>query len=160
MEPEFETALAQVAEDVFASMAFIFPRDVETPAEDETASRVVAEVAFSGPLEGNLAISVSESMLPTLAANMLGLEEGASASREQHQDALKELLNVICGNLLPRITTPRDVFDVHEPRIVQHAEPMEALQRSAPETKARLWLDCGRADLTLFVNYPSGVPVA
>jgi hypothetical protein len=160
MKAELETTLTRVAEDVFASMAFIMLLDEESSAPDEVGSRVLAQVQFSGPFDGRLMISVSCGMLPILAANMLGLADGTSTSCEQQHDALKELLNVICGNLLPLIATPRDVFHVHEPHILREDESPDALGSNVSETGVTLWLDCGRVELTLFVNRSSEVLTA
>ena len=52
-------------------------------------------------------------MLPGLAANMLGVDE-APGSAEQ-ADALGELANVLCGNLLPAIAGEQHVFILEAP---------------------------------------------
>ena len=113
-----EQAMLGVVEETFASMAFMFPveADPSAPQAPGAMDRVVVE--FSGPFRGSLLLSASSGMLEPLAANMLGLDEGISPSPEQQQDAFKELLNVICGNLLPAIASPREVFDVFEPCMV------------------------------------------
>jgi CheY-specific phosphatase CheX len=160
MESEFETTLAQVAQEVFSSMAFIMPAEEEEAATEDDAAPVVAQVLFSGPFAGSLVLSVSGNMLPTLAANIMGLEDAGSTSLEQQQDALKELLNVTCGNLLPLVGAASDVFHVCEPHILEDIEHLEAFQGIAPQARAKLRLDCGEADLTLFVIHSSEVPAA
>ena len=158
MDSRFDTALTRVAEDTFASMAFVLPLDEHEAAAVSRPARVGARVEFTGPLDGTLALWVARDMLPTLAANMLGVCDARAVSFEQQEDALKELLNVICGNLLPQIAGTRDVFHVRAPSIVPEGSPETALCR--PDARAELWLECGRADLALVVRHPSHAGVA
>ena len=106
--------LRQVAEETFESLAFMFamPGDDEF-GPDPDAPLAVARVSFHGPFAGELHLGVSRDMLPDLAANMLGMDEQATApTPEQQADALRELLNVVCGNLLPAIAGAEAVFNV------------------------------------------------
>ena len=61
---------------------------------------------------------ISSAAMPELAANMLGLDDDESPSEEQQKDALRESLNVICGNLLPRVGGKEAVFDIQAPEIL------------------------------------------
>jgi CheY-specific phosphatase CheX len=113
-----EQAMQAVVEETFATLAFMFPLDADRTAAAAPGTMARAVVEFSGPFRGALLLSASAEILEPLATNMMGLEDGACPSPEQEHDAFKELLNVICGNLLPAITSPREVFDVHEPRLL------------------------------------------
>lgn len=121
MNPTEQTMLG-VVEETFASLAFMFPVEPDASASGDEGAMERAVVEFSGPFRGSLLLSVSSAMLEPLAANMLGLEDGATPEPEQKLDALNELLNVICGNLLPLITSPREVFDVHRKRLLASSE--------------------------------------
>jgi CheY-specific phosphatase CheX len=153
MNPEFDMMLAQVAEDVFSLMAFIMPAEEEEPAAGDGRGRLVARIAFSGPLDGSLVLSVSAGVPAAVATNMLGLDNPDSISPQQCRDALQELANVICGNLLPRIAGSRDVFHVFPPCILSEDQLAEAAGRD-PQAKVKLRLDCGWAELALFVGSP------
>ncbi len=156
MQSALEEKLAQVAEDTFASMAFVLPVAAEECPDSAETTKVAACVDFSGPLAGGLALRVSPAMLPTLAANMLGLDNPRLASPSQQHDALKEIANVVCGNLLPHLTSPTDVFSVHEPRFVEDSDAAAMLAGSERKADVRICLDCGLAELTLFADF--GVP--
>ena len=121
-------------------MAFVLPvtaEECQDPAADDERRR--ARRLFRSPA-GSLALRVSRAMLPTLAANMLGLENPRLASPAQQQDALKEIANVICGNLLPHLTSPTDVFSVHEPRFLEDAEPAACCRRRAEAECEFAWI--------------------
>ena len=154
MKSNLESKLAQVAEETFASMAFLLPPEEEEPVEDDGSCRASASIDFSGPFRGSLLLSVSRSMLPILTGNILGSEQGGATSPEEQQDALKEVLNVICGNLLPLIATREDVFHVHQPRLVSNDDVAAFSARGATEATARLQLACGRVELLLGIDRP------
>ena len=54
-------------------------------------------------------------MCPELAANVLGLDEDDEKVEEKARDALKELLNVSCGNILTELAGTEPVFDLSVP---------------------------------------------
>ena len=145
--------LAQVTEDTFASMAFLFPGG---EPDDAPGDPVVITVAFAGPQRGRLEMLLPKRILDTLAVNMLGLDETQAPTPDQKADAVKEVLNVICGNLLPRIDDPKAVYDVCPPVI----EPARPAQGPAPAASARVALEIGTVELHLFQESHSLAPVA
>jgi hypothetical protein len=87
--------------------------DGELPAPDAAATMV-----FRGPVCGRLTLHVASAILPTLTLNMLG-EYGKEEERaERGLDALCEVLNMICGNLLPLWQGPEPAFKLSPPEIV------------------------------------------
>ncbi len=154
MKTERLQPLHSVTEETFQSLAFMFSMG---PDESEPAGPLPAitavSVAFAGPFGGRVLLGVCDEMLPSLAGNMLGLEDGQSATVEQQHDALKELVNVICGNLLPAIAGSTEVFHVHPPQVVQ-PKPAEGegLDLSGASATAALTLDSGLAQVALFLE--------
>ena len=74
-------------------------------------------VRFSGPICGGMQLSLSRPVLAELAGNMLGVEDGAALPADEQHDALRELINVICGNLLPMIGGASAEFHIQTPFI-------------------------------------------
>jgi len=142
--------LYDVAEEVFESLAFILLMLDEEPAQTDGGTEVVARIEFSGHFEGALFESVSAEMLPAIAANMLGLEGDPPPSPDQQSDALKELLNVICGNFLPRIASAEAVFDVRAAEILSEGKMPRTARGQPSKAKAELNLEEGRAELAFF----------
>lgn len=148
MNTELDATLRQVAEDTFQSLAFIFPAEGDADAPLDAASGLepraggpqskfgVAGVAveFTGPFGGRMTLGVSYAMLPVLAANMLGLDEGTLPSDDQQDDALKELLNVICGNVLPALAGTESVFNVQAPRLMPPPRPDDFAAAPPPQS--------------------------
>ena len=79
--------------------AFVFVE--ETTADPEVEGTVIeARLTFSGPKEGELVLACHEDLAATLAANLLGEDEGGAAVVGDDEDALGEMLNMIAGSLV------------------------------------------------------------
>jgi hypothetical protein len=143
---ETQQVLENVVQDTFATMVFLFPEDRDQPPPPPEAC-LTAVVGFSGPFRGEVRLAVGPDMPALVATNMLGLEPGSLPTSEQERDAMGELVNVICGNLLPAITSPLEVFNVHPPRV----QAGECPGRYDVSARSEMWLDGGfvRVSLTL-----------
>ncbi|GBC60040.1 hypothetical protein DENIS_0982 [Desulfonema ishimotonii] len=152
MKHPIEKVLYSVADEVLGKLAFIFSFPEHERAPMNTADAVAASVSFKGPFDGNLTMFISGAVLPELTGNMLGVDD-ASTTEAQQFDALRELINVICGNLLPRIAGKRSVFNVSSPRIISRKPGSpESYDEESLISMARLTLEEGECDLCLFVR--------
>jgi len=160
MNRQYEAILASVAESTLSELAFMFSMPDEEAVRHVSPALVSSSVDFAGPFSGTLALAVTANMLPAIASNMLGLDEGDGApSPEQQRDALKELANVVCGNLLPALAGTEVVFNIEAPTITE-AKVLEGTDEWKPVARTRLTLDEGRAELALFIRGEVPVPVA
>ena len=108
---------------------------------------VAVTVSFRGPLSGRLVLRASSEILPGVAANMLGADGEYPLAVQR--DALGELANVICGNLLPMIGGAEAVFVLSAPHeYLTGGEP----QRCTPVSRACIGIDNGRAVAQLFLS--------
>lgn len=152
MTQPMTTKLLEVAASTFERLGFLFA-DLELDrVQQEAQVRVVARVDFVGPLEGSLELHLAGDLLRPLAANMLG-EEGLTSERIMH-DALGEVANVVCGNVLPTLAGPQAVFDLAAPVVAASRagwpDPGELAARGS------LGLEEGRVDLILYVSANEG----
>ncbi len=143
-----QTHLFKVGLQIFEDLGFLLPSSNldEEQANAELEAAVVVE--FSGPTKGMLLLSLSGQVLPGLTSNMLG--DDNPVTTEQQLDALKEVANVVCGNLLPFMGSPGDVFDIKPPQICDPA----ALKRESGDKQVihqAIGLENGRADIHLFL---------
>ncbi|MDM8522779.1 chemotaxis protein CheX [Desulfococcaceae bacterium HSG8] len=158
MKEQIKDTLYSVAEEVLEKLAFIFSFPEDERDQIDFDSAVAARVSFIGPFKGTLVMIVSTQALPELTGNMLGLENNEETTTEQQYDAVKELINVICGNLLPSIAGKETVFNVDPPEIVKYTDDVlkpfsaENGKPAEPASVARLDLDEGECDLFLFVD--------
>ncbi len=166
--------LLDVVQRTFESLAFMMPAMEEEAAcgagENMAAQATgwkacatknspfaTVTVAFEGPLKGELALRVSQKLLAPLATNMLGLEmDDAPPSASQQIDALKELLNVICGNLLPEIAGKQAVCNLQTPQVKSLEEGSSGQgwdeKYGPPRATASLALDEGWTQAALWLK--------
>jgi hypothetical protein len=153
-EQQIKNMLNEVACEVFQSLAFVFPAD-EPGSEEPAGGLVTAAVKFEGAIPGTILLSLPASALGTLACNMLALDEAAPPTKDQELDALKELANVLCGNLLPAMFGLQAEYHVHSPTILPNASlaERESYLRRQPGGDAvvgtTLWLEFGPAAIEM-----------
>lgn len=140
---DVERALRHATLLTFEEMAFAIPMDGTAPSPGPT---VAAQVSFVGPFAGRLVLAVEEQMLAGLAANMLGVDEVPSPTEQA--DALGELANVLCGNLLPMIAGSQLVFLLDAPAPVTDVSP------EPPRGRITLTLDAGTALVSFYSDRP------
>ncbi|MBT3201512.1 MAG: hypothetical protein HN350_16545 [Phycisphaerales bacterium] len=157
MNRQLEEILWGVAEETFEALAFLLP--MPEPVEPfESSPEVAVSVRFHGPFDGKVIVTVAELVLGELACNMLGLDDGAEIAVDTQQDALKELANVVCGNILPEIAGTTAVFNVDAPKLVDASAPASEEGLSlASET--RFFLDSGPVSVELLTEGPIDVEV-
>lgn len=143
---QLEQALFRTTVSTFEELGFVVP--AETPEDGDAApvEAASAEVRFTGPRNGRLSIAVEERLLGEIAANMLGAE--GAISEETRRDALGEIANVLCGNLLPEIGGPGGRFKIEAPVIV----PSEEETLFGEAIRVILDFDSGRAEARLMLE--------
>jgi CheY-specific phosphatase CheX len=132
---------------IFEELGFLMPSTDRGESNEEMKT---AMVSFKGAFSGCLFVSVSSNLLPLLSSNMMG-EEG-SENHLLEQDALCEIANIICGNVLPAIYGFKPIFHLDAPVLT------DALGRSQIEaalnevSHAHIGFDSGSAYVALFAD--------
>ena len=153
MNNRLNDTLCSVGHEVFESLAFIlsaFEQEPESQDDSLGEARTTGTISFKGPFDGTVALSVSSELLPEICANMLGLDFDEVAPADQQRDAFKELLNVICGNLLPKLAGEEAVFDVETGYVLCDRGIPEAVGELPSIAVAQLQLEGGWAEMALF----------
>lgn len=109
--------LTDVVIDTLQKLAFLFAAPLEGPAPEDTRELATVRVRFSGPVCGGMQLGLSRPVLAELAGNMLGADDASALSADEQYDALRELINVICGNLVPMIGGGTAEFNIQTPFI-------------------------------------------
>lgn len=129
--------LEQVAAHVLEDTAFVFamPRGEPPLAEGDWQPMGVG-LNFKGPVSGHCELWATPELAMLVSANMLGTDEESEDASEACIDALKEALNIFCGNLLTELAGEEPVFDLGTPQVLETLGPLPGGPR-AVET----WLD-------------------
>lgn len=150
MDPMLSRKLVEVTADTLEKLAFIFTFPTEDAPAMDGQDQAVVRVDFSGPFGGGMELSLPSSALGELAVNMLGAEDGEELSPEQQRDALKELINVVCGNVLPVLAGHTEEFNLRPPYMVSEESPVW----SDPAAVGYLMLESGACRVQMRVDRP------
>ena len=138
MSLEILEGVGSVCVSVLEKYAFVFADPVEADESQEPANVLLANVAFAGAAQGELQVALPMELAAEIAANVLG-SEPSEITPSLLSDAVGELANVLCGNLLKALTTPDKIFDLQPPRVsAANSADWAALAAS----KQTLALDC------------------
>jgi CheY-specific phosphatase CheX len=100
--------------DVVEQMFYVF---LEPVGDKYPNYAMEAAIQFNGDLKGEMSIFVSDGLAKSMVHNLLGLEKGLM-TKEDIEDCVKEVANMICGNFLGRLDQTR-VFDLSIPSFSQ-----------------------------------------
>lgn len=79
--------------------AFVFAEARPRPPP-HAGALVEARLAYAGPHRGELVLAAPVSLAATIAANLLGEDEGGAETTGDDEDAVGELLNMVAGALV------------------------------------------------------------
>jgi CheY-specific phosphatase CheX len=152
MNDKIDNKISKIAAETLDKLAFMFasPYDPEDSIQEDPDKGVSA--SFNGPFSGTLAMKVSEKLLSEIAGNMLGVDDEDEIAPDDKIDALKETINVICGNILPAIGGKQAVFNIGAPEIIPKGEDIKVKDGEKLISDISLTLDEGRCDIVLLVN--------
>lgn len=149
MNSQLRSHLAWATLSTFEDLGFVLP----VPQVDEAQAAIelawAARVTFDGPVCGHLELRATNDVANELAANMLGVAEAPEESLKC--DALGELANVICGNVVPSLAGPRDIFDLERPEASAY-RPDRADEDEDSEVVLELGVESGRVEVALWVR--------
>ena len=147
MSNSFQTELYKAAALTFEELGFMFPSPELADMYKDAAVEARVSVGFTGPYSGVLVITVRGDLLMAIATNMLG--EDVPPSAQQQRDALGEIANVVCGNVLPRVSGTKEVFRIAAPKVGDLPESLNGVD--TPSAQVSMALDEGMADIELYV---------
>lgn len=108
-------AMTQALEKMAFMMIMPFDEEPEVPHVV-----IMSEINFSGPISGTLRAAAGIEFAQVLAEN---ISSQAELTEEECIDAMKELVNVTCGLVLPMIAASgADVFDLTVPHLTRHED--------------------------------------
>lgn len=145
MNATLEQTLCSAAIYTFERMVFLLPDIPPDELQRRQNVEAVATIAFSGPARGRLQVHAGEGLLPRLTANMMGMDV---APETLQLDALGEIANVICGQVLPALH-PVSAFEYLPPSVVSGTGDSNA---TPPSARIELGIESSRAELLLFLD--------
>ncbi len=114
---ELKEDLIEIAIKIFTDLGFLMPVSDENLYLFNTQPCSMAFVDFTGHHDGRLYVIVTNSILPVVVKNILA--EDRMPPTHLQLDALKEITNVICGNILPYLEGSNKIFRLKTPVIAE-----------------------------------------
>lgn len=102
---------------VFEKHAFIFADPVEPKELKAPEHSLLAWVSFHGGARGDLLLAIQPELANEISANLVG-DDPVAGLKPLLLDAIGELANVLCGNLL-KATLPDKIFDLDPPVVFE-----------------------------------------
>lgn len=107
----------QAFASVMERLAFVFAEPCAgTPPPPPVSPALLVSIGFGGVLAGTIDLAVSRALCVEIAANMLGVDSSDERARERAEDAIREVLNVTCGQILTDLAGERPMFTLTMPR--------------------------------------------
>ena len=153
MMEKCQKSLMEAAVQTFEDLGMMLLNEELTDDQKEVKKEASVIVTFSGPFSGRLEITVFGEVTEKLARNISGSEELSSDILSL--DALGEIANVICGNVLPRIAGVREIFHLTSPTPI-NSEPTDRGTKMVIIADSHLGLEDGRAEIKLLVDETAG----
>jgi CheY-specific phosphatase CheX len=154
MKTQIETLLKEAAIRTFENICFMFVEPDLEDTQKNLALEAAAEVKFRGNYSGKLIIESRGGLSLAIAVNMLSNNHPGS---QQKKDALGEIANIICGNVVPALGRRKELgYKIESPVFLKKIELMKMKEeKKKPLAEVTLNFNEGRADIKFFVDdYP------
>lgn len=128
----------EVINHIMGECAFVFVdplSDDDKPDIGSWEPRGVS-LSFEGFKSGKISLWADDEFLVSTAANMLGIDEDNKEAAQKGMDSLKEVLNMILGNLLTTLFGTEPVFELGLPKVASKEQLLSEL-----DTRACIWLE-------------------
>jgi CheY-specific phosphatase CheX len=148
MKTKIKEALKEASVSTFEDVCFMYTEPELKEAQKKLKWEAAAEVKYRGNFKGKLIIETYGNLLSVMAANILGNEP---VSSRQKNDALGEIANIICGNVVPYLGSRQHGCKIESPRALKK-EDLTKEERGNPLASVSLNFQNGRTEIKFFVD--------
>lgn len=126
MTAQKTATLKTIFSDVLANLAFMFTDDIQAePSREHTWLETA--IGYEGRRCGTLRFWCTRDFTALLAANLLGIDPQDPAASGQGEDAIKEFMNIVCGQYVTTMHGDQDTYNLTIPKVTELTEPPELL---------------------------------
>jgi CheY-specific phosphatase CheX len=148
MKNRIEKKLGETAVRTFEDTCFMYSVPELKEVQSNLPMEAAAEVKYRGNFTGRVVLEARGGLFKSIAVNMLGNDH---PTETQMRDALGEIANIICGNVIPALGESPDSYRIENPRYLTGAECRSVLL-GEPLVTLVLNLNLGRADVKFYVD--------
>jgi CheY-specific phosphatase CheX len=114
MQQQTSATLTTIFSEVLANLAFMFT-DEEQVESSPTETWLETVISYQGPTRGTLRFRCTTDFSVLLAANLLGIDAQDEEADAKAADAVKEFMNIVCGQLVTALHGSENVFNLTIP---------------------------------------------
>jgi CheY-specific phosphatase CheX len=140
----------------FEDTCFMYVAPEMEEVQKNMPIEAASQVQYRGDFTGRLLIETRGGLLSAIAANMLSNDD---TSAQQKKDALGEVANIICGNVVISLGRSDRGYKIESPRFLSKEEMLKEEGQGSVVAKVTLNFNEGRADIKFFVDDHSAVGV-
>ena len=148
MKTKIEKALLEASINTFEDVCFMYTAPELKDTQKNLTLEAASEVKFRGDFTGRLVIETRGGLFSAIAANILSSEIPSS---QKKKDALGEIANIICGNILPYLSHSRQGYKIESPTSLKKDEIKKEMKEK-PMAEITLNFNEGRADIKFYVD--------
>ena len=148
MDSSAERILYRQAALIFEELGFLMPQSEQGIVPQRAKTSVY--ISFTGPFSGCLLVTLNAEALAALSSNMLGLENEPDETLQE--DALGEIANVICGNILPDAFGLNEVFRLAPPHALAEKDSARFESCFSRIAQISIPFSCGQTDIVLYAD--------
>jgi CheY-specific phosphatase CheX len=150
MTTEQRELLLQTVADVLERFSFMFSDPEELGADQWKGEYLHSTITFDGPSQGALTITAPEPLCRDIAGNTLGEMDTDDISAETCEDALKEMLNIICGEFVAELYGTKVLVNLTVPSMTR-IDKGKWLELSAGEDNMKLMVEGNQLLVSLLI---------
>jgi hypothetical protein len=149
MKTQIEKALKEATVRTFEDVCFMYQVPELKDDQKNLALEAAAEVKYRGDFTGKLLIETRGGLFSAIAANILSNDVPNSQLKK---DALGEIANIICGNVVPSLGRSERDYKIESPRSLNKDDLLKEKKQRKPLSEITLNFNDGRADIKFFVD--------
>ena len=133
-----------------AAMLFVEPPCDKSPTPNYDWQPVGCRIDYHGPQNGELSLWLDKPLAVSCAANMLGIEEKDPKAETKSYDAIKELLNMVAGNLFTHEENAKSSYEFGLPQMVESLE--KAQLDNLDKNSKKIWIEAEGSVVLLILD--------
>lgn len=146
---KIERTLYESSVSTFEDTCFMYLAPEMEEEQKELPLEAASEARYRGDWTGKLLIETRGGMLEAIASNILSLDE---PSLQQKKDALGEIANIICGNVVISLGRHGRVSKIESPKFLSEEELQTEEDIGSCVAGITLNFFEGRADIKFYVD--------
>jgi len=150
MKTQIEKVLIESTVRTLEDLCFMYQEPELKDAQENLPLEAAAEVKYrSDDFTGKLLIETRGGLFSAIATNILSNDDPIT---QQKKDALGEIANIICGNIVPSLGGGRWEYKIEPPRSLNKEDLLKEEWQEEPVAEITLNFNDGRADIKLFMD--------